>query len=66
MLWFAPSILAQPPRAGKRRNLANVIKKRIDLREHLNSKIELEGAQGGIMIETCFLLLSTLNWRRET
>src|SRR6218665_2319292 len=30
LLRFAPSVLAQPPCAGRRRNMANVVKKRID------------------------------------
>jgi len=30
LLWFAQTILAQPPRAEWRSNLANVVKKRIE------------------------------------
>ncbi|PGH37981.1 MAG: hypothetical protein CRN43_17955, partial [Candidatus Nephrothrix sp. EaCA] len=34
LLRFAPSVLAQPPRAGRRRNIANVVKKRIDNKDY--------------------------------
>ena len=35
LLWFAPTILTQPTRAGRRRNLANVVKKRIERQDYL-------------------------------
>ena len=35
LLWFAPNILAQPPRAGRRRNHANVVKKRLEGQDYL-------------------------------
>src|ERR1700733_8570502 len=35
LLWFASNILEQPPRAGRRRNMANVVKKRIENREFM-------------------------------
>src|SRR5688572_30146390 len=44
-MWFTSSILEQPPRAGRRRNMAYVVKKRIDSRKFL--KVEDEGQRDG-------------------
>ena len=43
LLWFTSNILGQPPRAGRKRNLANIIKKRLGRRDQQHTVDELEG-----------------------
>jgi len=43
LLWFTSNVLGQPPRAGRRRNLANIIKKRLDRRDQQHTVDALEG-----------------------
>src|SRR6218665_1753357 len=40
LLWFASNILTQPERAGRRRNLVNLVKRRIENHEMLRTKDE--------------------------
>lgn len=40
LLYFASNILAQPKRSGRRRNMANVVKKRIDNRQFQRTDAE--------------------------
>lgn len=47
LLWFASNILTQPERAGRRRNLANLVKRRIENHEMLRTKDEEEREEGG-------------------
>src|SRR6218665_1514658 len=47
LLWFASNILTQPERAGRRRNLANLVKRRIENHEMLRTKDDEEREEGG-------------------
>jgi len=67
LLCFASNILAQPKRSGRRRNMVNVVKKRIDNREFQRTDLGEEQDEGydGRCISARELFLAAVNAKLE-